>query len=254
MLGLLIEWPCTLVSSGSVLEASEPFYIHRKMCQCNGGGRSIIGRRCYAICRLRAQPSSSCLCDFSWSGCCLWTVDLGLWTLDLNNKLQLNVTLALLKCAMRASICSTSQLDSIHHAPGVVHAKRVLVRVRSSSLLWLSGRILLSTLRRAPAARLLGLLWPLGLLELLWLLVLLLLLIRAMSICTTAAPTTSVLGATAPTTTITTTRASAILPPATTTTLLLGVRRDHRPPSRQCHLQARSPLVNSGQVELEWFP
>ena len=115
----------------------------------------------------------------------------------------------------------------------------------------------LSTLRRAPAARLLGLLgllWPLGLLEVLWLLVLLLLLIRAMSICTTAAPTTSVLGATAPTTTITTTRASAILPPATTTTLLLEVRKDHRPPSRQRHLQARSPLVNSGQVELEWFP
>ena len=104
-----------------------------------------------------------------------------------------------------------------------------------------------STLRRAPAARLLGLLWPLGLLEVLWLLVLLLLLIRAMSICTTAAPTTSVLGAT-------TTRASAILPPATTTTLLLEVRKDHRPPSRQRHLQARSPLVNSGQVELEWFP
>ena len=26
MLGLLIKWPCTLVSSGSVLEASEPFY------------------------------------------------------------------------------------------------------------------------------------------------------------------------------------------------------------------------------------
>ena len=230
MLGLPIEWPCTLVSSGSVLEASEPFYIHRKMCQCNGGGRSIIGRRCHAICRLRAQPSSSCLCDFSWSGCCLWTVDLGLWTLDLNNKLQLNVTLALLKCAMRASICSTSQLDSIHHAPGVVHAKRVLVRVRSSSLLWLSGRILLSTLRRAPAARLLGLLgllWPLGLLELLWLLVLLLLLTRATSICTTAAPTTSVLGAT-------TTRASAILPPATTTALLLEVRRDHRPPNAIC--------------------
>ena len=71
----------------------------------------------------------------------------------------------------------------------------------------------LSTLRRAPAARLLGLLgllWPLGLLEVLWLLVLLLLLIRGMSICTPAAPTTSVLGAT-------TTRASAILPPATTT-------------------------------------
>ena len=51
---------------------------------------------------------------------------------------------------MRASICSTSQLDSIRHAPGVVHV-RSLVRLRSS-LLWLSGRILLSALRRAPAA------------------------------------------------------------------------------------------------------
>ena len=100
-------------------------------------------------------------------------------------------------------------------------------------------------LAQGPAARLLGLLgllWPLGLLLLL---VMLLLLIRAMSICTTAAPTTSVLGAT-------TTRASAI-----------PCHDDHAPPggqegpsSAQSSMPSASQVTTCklGQVELEWFP
>ena len=191
------------------------------------------------------------LCKTCWAVAYgLWTLDYGLWTLIV--MLHYNCYLGTFKMPYEGK--------HMQHQPARLNSscprgrpcqelgqgqEQLAVAVRQDTALRLA---------QGPAARLLGLLgllWPLGLLLLL---VMLLLLIRAMSICTTAAPTTSVLGATAPTTTITTTRASAILPPATTTTLLLEVRRDHRPPSRQRHLQARSPLVNSGQVELEWFP